>query len=248
MKVVWESFKEVRTIGGILLGTLAALTYFSGQYDNISLLEYWTLLILCSACSIYIVTKHRQETTKPFLIAIFLAGLAFLFAIVYRQNLRYNNYEVSWDIAYLNTKTDVGNRGLRVGLCVVNPNNFHVFVRVPSISANIDKNSGSFAEPDKEQTFDIGPESGNSIIFSDAMALGDADSGPHKGILLADVEYGRDQAHLNKTLPVRANPEYLQDDAGDVVGISLDPKTTTIPGSYDLVLGIRESKCRRIHS
>jgi hypothetical protein len=139
-------------------------------------------------------------------------------------------------------------RGLQLGLCIVNPNNFPIYARVAAISTNVEKSSGSYANQDADRVWPMGRYSSNTVLFSDPMAIGGFESAPHTVTLQATVEYGRDKDRLDKQMRILADFELVQDSTGDVVGVAMKQTPGMPPNSYDLVEQpqFRQSRCRKI--
>ena len=246
MKKLWNSFKDARTIAQLVLATALGVTFAVGHYDSISLLEYWTLVLVCAASALYITLHSNEKSSTPLLIGLFLGAAGFLGVVIYRQSVRYNDYSASWGVAFSNTETDLGNRAVQVGLCIINPNAFPIYAKIAAVSAEIDKASGAYANQQLNRIYRIGPYSTNALTMSDAIPLGAANSGPHKGILQATVQYSRENSGDDKEIPIRAEVKYLQNETDEVVGVSIDPTTGAAPDSYDLLDHVGLSKCRKL--
>lgn len=239
----WRFFSGTENFRNFGFLIIAGVTLFSIQFDEIRIGEYWTLLIVCIACLIYIYKNANDDRVDFFVNILTLAAVIVAFLIWYRQNLRFDDYDISWDIAYSNTLTDNGLPAVQVGLCVVNPNNFPVFVKISSISANIEKVSGSYPNEFPDRILEVGRGSSNGIQFSDPIQIDVTGSENKSGILHATVNYGREVDRIDKQMRVLANVKYLTDGSGNVVGTMMDPTTGTVPNKYSLMRKARKSDC-----
>ena len=66
IKEHWDAFNEASAIQAVLILAITAVGLFAGKYDYISVLEYWTLVAVCTACAVYIGKNARAfKMSKP---------------------------------------------------------------------------------------------------------------------------------------------------------------------------------------
>jgi hypothetical protein len=234
MKQAWGAFKDARNIGWIILAALAAVTYFSGRFDEIHLLEFWTLTLVSAAASIYVAIHWSNEKATAAMVVLFLIAALFSWLIIHRQNLRYDAYEASYDIAFNNTTMASGADAAQIGLCILNPNNFTIFAKISSIAANIGNNSGSYSNEGRIRQV---PRYSNSLhIFSDPIEIPQTESliSP-TGVIRATVDYGRSESDLSKRLEIEVDIAYIQNATnGDIMGIQGNVLRGDSPNSFAL--------------
>jgi hypothetical protein len=71
----WNAFNEGNTLTGLVLLAIAGVTYFAGKYDYVSVLEYWTLAVVCIAWAIYIGRNASEKRNRVLLVSLAVTAI-----------------------------------------------------------------------------------------------------------------------------------------------------------------------------